>query len=389
MHAIFLGISGFPFGMAAIQRQKLLAKALLNETWQVTIISPRSIHPSERRVRRIGRVDKILYIYLFNPIRMNNFFFRNLQKLFEPIFETILLAKLKKKYGIDVGIVSNPNSFLTGIKYYLISRILDFKIYFNLVENYIDRGNISPTRKINNFLFNKYGLSFYDAYLPISKNLEESFSHQNKKSYYIPIIVDFELISNIKKIDELEEKYFLFCGSAGYFKSINFLLESFKQISDGNCKLLLITNGTKEELIKIYSTVEVLQLKNKVIFRNSLSSSELYGLYKSALGLLLPLLDTIQDRARFPHKLAEYLASGQIVIANNIGEINFFLQHNESVLFSTPGDIIGFSKNMEWVLNNPVKADKIGKKGQEVCSKTFDYRKISPGFSEFLQDQLN
>ena len=122
-HVVFIGLSGFPIGMAAIQRQKLLAKSLINQGRKVTIVCTRSTHQTNDNVKKIGRIEGIIYIYLYSPFRKKNFFKRNFQKLFAPIFEFFLLVKLNKKNKIKVGIVSNRNSIVNAIKYFILSKL--------------------------------------------------------------------------------------------------------------------------------------------------------------------------------------------------------------------------------------------------------------------------
>lgn len=388
MHAVFLGISGFPFGMAAIQRQTLLAKALVFQNWKTTIISPRSVHFSCKKVKQVGKFQNISYLYLFNPIRERNFILRNTQKFLEPFFEFYVVLKLKKKFGLDVGIISHPNSLVSSLKYRVFSKVIGFKILYNLVENYSERPNTRLLRKVNNFLFNNFGVLFYDGILPISENLNEEFAKNKSKSLIVPIIVDYSYI-NSTQCNTTDQKYFAYCGSTGYYSSIMFILESFQFLKNPEIKLKLVINGSSIEINKILKQIKLLRLSDKVIIKSNITNHELFCLYKNSIGLLLPLFNTVQDKSRFPHKLAEYLASGVIVNTNPIGDLTNYLSHKKNVLFSEPNDPISYSKNMEWIIQNPDIANKIGMEGKNIAQKCFDYKSLSPILSNFLRNFLN
>lgn len=373
--------------MAAIQRQLLLGKALNYQEWKVTVISPRSIHSCNSEIKRIGKLSQLLYIYLYHPIRKTNFFTRNFQKLFEPFVEFALLLKLKNKHGIDIAIISHPNSFLQSIKYRSFSSLIGFKIFYNLVENYYGRNNTPLFRKTNNLLFNKFGVNFYDAILPISSNLNKDLV-KSVESLIVPIIVDFDKIDAIESKEKLTTRYFAYCGSAGYYEAINFLIRSFIPIKKYNFKLVMVINGSHDELKRINNDITKYSLTESIELKMNLSNEQLYSIYKNSSGLLLPLFNTIQDNNRFPHKLAEYLASGVVVITHAVGDVANYLKDKENVLFAEIGSVESFSRKIEWVISNKEEAMKIGSAGKKVCKKYFDYKMISTSLSSFLRKYI-
>lgn len=382
-HVVFIGLSGFPIGMAAIQRQKLLGRALSNQGWRVTVICTRSTHPSNAKIRKVGSYKGIVYVYLYSPYRNNSFIIRNTQKLFAPLLEFLLLLKLNKRYKIKAAIVSNRNSFIDSIKYFLFSRIIKFRLLINLVEIYKGRANTSLKNRINDYLFNKMGLFFYDAFLPISDYISDYFSFTKKRFHKVPVIADVKAIHEVEK-ENKEQPFFLFCGAAAYYKSLNFIIEAFSLVKDNDCKLIIVTNGSKQELDKVYQKIQAHSGEEKIRVLKNLSDHELHVLYKSSVGLLLPLFDSLQDKARFPHKLAEYLSSGTVILANPIGDIVNYLSDKENVLYSKAGDQMSFSQNMQWVLNNKSEARLIGERGYLSAQNNFEHHFLGKKLDQFL-----
>ncbi|MBN8694114.1 MAG: glycosyltransferase [Bacteroidetes bacterium] len=382
-HVVFIGLSGFPFGMAAIQRQKLLGRALTSQNWKVTVICTRSTHPVGTKIRRVGSYMGVLYIYLYSPLRNDSFIIRNAQKLFAPILEFIILFKLNRRNKIKVAIVSNRNSFFESLKYFMVSRLIKFRLTINLVEIYKGRANTSLKNRINDYLFNKFGLFFYDAFLPISDYISDYFAFSKKKYHKIPVIADVTAINGVKQQTH-GQPFFLFCGAAAYYKSLNFIIEAFSLLKDMDCKLIIITNGSRQEMDNIYQKIKINSCEDRVTVLSNISDQELHVLYKSSVGLLLPLFDSLQDKARFPHKLAEYLSSGTVILANPIGDIVNYLKDKETVLYSEVGDKESFSRNMEWVLKNKNEAKEIGERETFVALNNFDYYFLGKEMSVFF-----
>ncbi len=100
--------------------------------------------------------------------------------------------------------------------------------------------------------------------------------------------------------------------------------------------------------------------------------------------LLIPLSPTLQDIARFPHKIGEYLASGNPVISTDYGEVNHYFNDMENMLLAETYDINVFAEKMQFVINHPEESKDIGLKGKESCSKKFDYRNLAEPLNNFL-----
>ncbi len=124
---------------------------------------------------------------------------------------------------------------------------------------------------------------------------------------------------------------------------------------------------------------------NRIKLDVNVAHAEIPARYSKASALLIPLRPTVQDAARFPHKLGEYLASAKPVITTAYGEINNYEFIDEvSALVAKTYDPKQFSEKMQSVLNFPEKAKKIGLKGREMGMVHFDYRKIGREVTDFI-----
>lgn len=380
-HLVYLGLSGFPYGLAPIQRQKLISKSLISLNWDVSIICNRGVHTKGTEIKPRGMIDGIYYEYLHGPFRRQKFLERNYCKIISPIKEFFTLVRLKKEKGITAAIVTDRNLLWDAVKYRIFSVILGFSIYLNLVELYKERPHLSLFLRFNDAIFNRIGCYFYDGIIPISRYLMERIAFFEKKTMLIPIITDALTFQNIN--GDLGN-HVLYCGSASYFDSILVVLNSFAVLKNKELKLILVVGGSKTQLDNVQVEIDKLGIGSRTNIKSNISDFELNTLYVTARALLLPLFDTIQDNARFPHKFGEYLASGSVVITNKVGEIKYYLSHMKNVIFANNNEPGEMAYWIDWVEANFLEAKKIGNNGREIAIEYFDYRGYSEKLSSFL-----
>ena len=389
---VYLGSSGFPYGLAEIQKILLIAKSLVVAGNHVTVISRSGIHQKKDypTLSKIGQFESVDYIYISgNQFRNDNFFKRNYEKAKGIINEFFYLVRRKGNPKVDFAILSTENFY--DVAYYcFLSKVLKFKTVLNYVEynSGIKKEPFNIFKRLNDLLFDKYALKIVDSILPISEfliNQIESVS-PGKKYFKIPGLTDFDKYNNIPI--STEEKYFLFCGSANYLEIILFIVDAFSKLNNKSINLYLVINGSEDNknIVKQYST-NSFKRDNIKIF-SKLSDVQLFTYYKNAIALLIPLRPTFQDIARFPHKTGEYLASGNPVISTNYGEVKYYFKDMEDMLLAESYDIDLFTEKMEFVINNPLTAQEIGLKGREKARKLFDYRYKANEIDNFLGAQL-
>lgn len=388
---VFLGEARFPFGYAATQRMTLMARAILNAGIKATVICRKGSwnENHHQNFSYKGNFEGIDYIYTSKNVhKPKGFIDRNLQKLSGIYGEFQYLKHLKRNDTISLAIISN-RKIIHVLRYYFFSRFLDFPIVINLVEMASAMPHkASITKKINYYLFDNWILMLFDGALPISDRLM-TFYHSkvpSKPAIKIPIICDFDKF-NIAK-DSTQEPYFLYCGSVDYEQVRDFVIKAYKAITNKReYKLYMIisaenqfrVNGLQQRLQKEYNTTNI------KVFSN-IPYQELVNLYINAKALLIPLRNTLQDTSRFPHKIGEYLASGNPVITTNIGEIQNYFQDGETALIADTYDVSAFAGKMKYVLDYPEESKDIGLNGKELGLKEFDYKMHGSRLKNFLYD---
>ena len=96
---------------------------------------------------------------------------------------------------------------------------------------------------------------------------------------------------------------------------------------------------------------------------------ETVKLYLAAAdGLVLPMEDTVFERARFPIRLGDYMAAARPIVSNATGEVKSVLETNECGLTCSPDDIEGFAAIMIEAIRDGEVRDHLGRNAR-ICAE--------------------
>jgi glycosyltransferase involved in cell wall biosynthesis len=199
----------------------------------------------------------------------------------------------------------------------------------------------------------------------------------------VPMLTDFQRFDGLKK--NAEKKYFLFCGGAAYMEIIEFIMRAFDLLETReDIWLYLVSNGNQRQMHELNKAIARHRRNHLIKVYSRISNEHLTRLYIDSCGLLIPLRPTIQDAARFPHKLGEYFASGNPVVTTNYGEVGKYFEDNDSALIASNYSVEQFAEKMQFILSNPQRAQEIGRKGKAVCFENFNYLDYGPKIRDFI-----
>ena len=393
MNIVYLGETGFPYGLAAIQKMTLVSKSLVKAGARVTIVNRKGkFDPSKPRdLEPEGIHEGIHYVYTSGTIyRPKGFLKRNLQKISGLFKEYGYLKEMKRRGELDIAIVSSHRFNLVFL-YLLYSRLLGFTTVLNYVEwTKTMEHRRGFWKKLGDNLYDKYLVKRFDAALPISELLLEHYEElaPGKPKLKLPIICEFDLFNLPKREDA--DPYFLYCGSLSYREVIDFILKAYEDLPDSTeMKLkLLVSGGSKKEYEAFDKELAGLSKSSLIERYSNIPYSELVDLYLNAKGLLIPMRPTLQDAARFPHKIGEYLAAGNPIITTNFGEIVHYFKNEETALIAKEYDVEQFTERMQFVVDHPEKAEQIGRNGKHMGLREFDYLQYGPRLLNFFRKLL-
>ena len=392
INVVHVGVSGIPFGRnAPINRCLAIYSVLNKEEFHVFAINNKATHASSDtlKIDKKGDHSNISYQYTTSPYKSTNFFKRRYYNFIGPLNEFLLILKLGFKKKIDIMLFYPKGTFFELLFYRIVSKLFRFP----LVSQYVEYRSSFESRKtkwlkINDTLFDKYFMFFIDGVIPISEFLIDNIKERrnNLPILKIPPLVDFNLFKGIN-INKEKTANFLYVGSAGYYKAIKIILDAFKLVDSSNYHLFLVLHGVgidtvkkeiethpKGELIKIFSNLE---------YKN------LVQMYKEANALLIPLSNSIQDKARFPQKISEYLASANPIITTNFGEVKYYFKDNVNALVADQDTPIYLAEKMNFIIENPSLSKKIGEEGYTTGLKYFDNNSYRESIKEFILNLVN
>ncbi|HXS54574.1 MAG TPA: glycosyltransferase [Hanamia sp.] len=387
-HFVYLGCSGFPYGLAEIKKLTLISKSLIIAGNSVIVICENGVHShaAHSDLQPSGNSEGINYVYTSgNPYRNDSFVKRNLLKIKGRINGIRHIYKLKKRKQLDYAILST-HSFYAVLYYTSLAKLFGFKTILNHVEFYSDAKMKWPqiSKWLNDKLYDNYAPKLIDISFPISEFIINHLHKTvpSKKYIKVPILAEFEKYDGAEVLQE--PFYFLFSGAAAYYEIVKFIIDSFCLLKSPEVHLYLAIKGNDEDLQKILAYINVCSANDRIKLFSKLTDKQLYDYYQNAKALLIPLRPIIQDEARFPHKIGEYLASGNPVISCNYGEVRHYFNDMETMLIAKAYDPDMFADKMRYVLEFPEEAKKIGEKGKEVALENFNYQTFGTKITDFL-----
>lgn len=372
---------GFPVKFTANNSKvKLLATGLIYAGDKVCIIN--KLQGSNFvKDKFIKGKDEHLEFYTFR--KFNNNFLGLLENF---MLQYKILRKLKIKDCNNIIIMGQPY-FPIFIVETLFYKFLGYKIGVTKTEWPSKIKTIKGLKKIDYWLSDNLFGYFVDQIYPISHCIENLCKRFKKPMFNIPILANFpEQIKSKKTI----EHYFLICSTLSYKENIQLSINAFCLFLEKNktaCySLKLILSGKDEEMISIRQYVHDSKFPERIHIYNQIPYEELMDLYQNADGLLIPLQDTFQDKARFSQKIAEYLSTGNPIITNAVGDIQYYFKNEENAFIANSYSADSYADIMEKIALHPKLSRDIGKNGYITGKNNFDNIAFCKKFKKYLEE---
>lgn len=212
----------------------------------------------------------------------------------------------------------------------------------------------------------------------ISRSLRECYVKHGisfDKIRIVNMTVDPLRFDGVKRNTNVEN-YIAYCGTASNNKDgVDELLKAFAITSNTHPDVKLYIIGATPSSTDAAGNLKLISslgIKEKVVFTGVVSAEDMPQLLKNARVLALARPDSIQAKHGFATKIGEYLLTSNPVVVTNVGDFSVFLRDGISALLCDERNAIMFSSKLNWVLDNPQEAMKIGKKGRQVALENFN-----------------
>jgi glycosyltransferase involved in cell wall biosynthesis len=383
--------SGFPNGLAAAQRMRLVARALSEGGVCVKVLLTRVSEqpPSVTNTQTEGEWRGIPFRYSTGTtVRSDRFLTRR-------------WANLKGAAGASASIVSGWRSGELDCVYFWMSdrkwvpfrmlrglcALLGLPVVYELSE---------PSREVwkGAPLFGGAGrrdplLSHVDGFVAISGGLEEWVRTRkggaSPRLLRLPVLVDAaEVTSSFARAIRNDVFY---AGAPGYVDEIEFVLDAVDAVREQCPDLRIRFSGweiTEVARSGLQDRLRAHVASGSAIVEGLMSRERLLDAYRDCAALLLPMKDEPRSLARCPTKLGEYLASGRPVVATGIGELGLLLSDGKNAFLTEPGNVRSFADAVLTVLRDPEHACAVGRDGRAFAEQVLDYRRYSGPLCEFF-----
>jgi len=372
---------GFPEGMAATNRVRLLARALVEQGADVRVICMR-VSERQGEVHNLnakGTADGIPFVYTpGSTVRSDSFTVRRWREARGYVLALLALARLKARGDLDCVFLADGGSEKWYLGVHFLLRWLGH-LGVPVVTELNELPRIQPwlPARVSGRLSH---LSGVDGAVAISSWLSEWAATEARRIgrrvdvVEIPIVVD---------VDEQAvascpggRPFFVYAASNAYMRDLAFVFGSMRRVWERCPEAGLMVTGMRPRDVAVVADSERVRGAaddGRLKIGGYLERPALLAAYRDAAALLIPLHDDAGSRARFPSKVGEYLASGRPVVTSRVGEVGRFLRDGESAYIAEPDDVGAFAATLIAALDDAVTAAAVGAAGRRVAEELFSY----------------
>jgi glycosyltransferase involved in cell wall biosynthesis len=397
-HAVILGESfGFPNGMAAASRVRLLAKGLLHYGADITVLLSRATESLGSHVNTevVGDYHGIHFEYTSgSTIRSSSWLLRRWDDIRGEVGAFWRLWQMKRQGKLDI-LLLYTRGYSVVQHFGLFSRfVLNVPVVLELCEWPMTRTHKRKIAQRNARQFCNKALRFVDAAVPISQFISEQIAiyRQNNKvdlpALTVPILTDKVPERHCRTDDRVGvEPYILFSGALSYMDILEILIKMCCELKKRSIGFLLkITGqGSDQHRTRLAELISHYDVGEYVEFCGFIPERELASMRARAVALLAPLPDNEQSASRFPTKIGECLACGRPLITNAVGDAGKYLDDGKNAFIAHDCSASCLADKVQEILSDYPRALKIGRAGRDLAERVFDYRKQGNRLGSFLE----
>lgn len=377
LNIVFAGNPPFPNGGAMTKRWRYMID-YMNENKISSHIMCTSIEKkSVKNNPKTGLYGYADYVNLINNFDKYNFIkFAKLSKSY-----------IKKWYREDKKniIIFNTILDIWEIPICIYALQLGYKVVFDIVEtSYRLNGNISLKYKLRMLLNESITKIFYrkSSSIVISTLLMNNMKRSYPKMKLCLLTNSTPILNNKYKNGLNNPLTLLYAGTYSEKDGVRYLIEGVISAYESglNCKLDLYGKGSDKDM-------EVLKLtlnKKYIAYHGFVSDEELHKRMNNADILCMTRCNSIFANYGFPFKLSEYLATGNIVIATCVGDVNKYIIDKKDAYLVEPGNSKAISDIIIYIYNHVDEALEVANNGKVVVEKYFDINKNGEILIDFL-----
>jgi glycosyltransferase involved in cell wall biosynthesis len=223
----------------------------------------------------------------------------------------------------------------------------------------------------------QYNLNIADQVIcvsePLKAHLIKKWKVPRKKIVVFPNVADIERFKpefRARKktraslgIDEVP--IIIFVGNFYEWHDVATLLHSFVKVlrNHPDAHLLLVGDGAKRKAMS--QLAAELGIGQSVTFTGMVSHTDVPSFMAAADIAVVPYPVLEQDVWLSPLKLFEYMATGDAIIASEVGQLSEWIRDGWNGILVTPGDVSEMAAGINWLIENPNFRQQLGQNARD------------------------
>jgi glycosyltransferase involved in cell wall biosynthesis len=310
-----------------------------------------------------------------------------------PKFGSGILTRSIKGVMIIIGMLRNIKADVYHFHDFglipvgLLLKITGSKIVYDVHEDFprvvLDREYIPKSfhRFVSKFVesVEAFSAKYFDGIVTVNQSIKIRFDRIG-----CPVVIATnypDLSSSYFSVVDWSQKERAVCYCGGLNKTLGLftIINSIKHI---DAKLLLAGwfspsyQREQAEEMTSWSQVEYL---------GHISRKEVNKVYERSMAGLVLYLPSGNTIDAMPNKMFEYMAAGIPVIASNFPVWKKIIEGNECGVCVDPLDEIQVARTIQWILDNPTEAKRMGVNGRRIVEEKFNWRIESKKLLSFYQ----
>jgi glycosyltransferase involved in cell wall biosynthesis len=391
---------GFPNGMAATNRVRLLARGMAQAGARVHVVCMQTSDrpPTIENWATSGVWHGVTFEYTCGrTVRHSSFLMRRIIEARGWLMGALRLVQLRRAGRMD-GVYlwfTCQRAELRRALFVGLLRLLRVPVVMELNERpWALRDDRSVVERIVSPLACMDGAVSISRYLTEWAQAEAVRRRSPLRIVEVPILVDMAEQPQPHELPDAEPMV-VFSGAPEYDETVGFIVRAMEYVWQRYPACRLMITGARPgdpaaESLRRRLVAHETGRDDRVQLRGYLPRRELLDLYQDAWALLIPLFDDVRSRARFPTKIGEYLASARPIVTTSIGEMARLFTDGENAFLCSAGDAEQYGLKICAVLADKEMADRVGAAGREFALAHFDYerhgRPLVEAFDQVCRD---
>ena len=377
LNVVYIGSQSFPFGGATTKRRRYMVDYMNNHHIQSHYL----VCDFKRREECLNATYGVYGLcdyYDITPLAENKKYLdfyvagkKHLKSWFETEKQNVLI------FGTIVSLFEYP--------FYVYAKKIGYKIVFDQVEtSYLQNGKTSFLHGMNirmsEFLSNR--AYKHSAAFVISKNLLDEANKKCPGRKLCLLQNSTPLLCEQSRTALNNPLRILYSGTYAPKDGVNYLLKGVIEAYERgiSLELILLGKGSSNDM-KILGLAEG---KDYIRYLGYVSDETLNKYLLACDVLCMTRCNSRFANFGFPFKLSEYLASGNIVLATNVGDVGLYVKDRESAYIVPPENSCAIADAIQQIVGCPQAALRVAKGGLEVARQYFSIENVGRIFVDFL-----